>query len=164
MTQIVLPTDLTVTGRIAAGSMSIPANTLVNADVASDAAIDASKLGQHYAFVYAEAAATEVTDKTLILYKAHGTGTLKFCHARYQTAPTGSANVTVDIQKNAVSVLNAVVTLNLATSSGDATILTTAFVAGDVLTLVLNATATGTDVGPKGIYVDVHLDEAYPTS
>ena len=159
--------DLVVTGAIlGATSIAIPDNSIVNADISGEAAIAASKL-QANRCKDAQQSGT-VADETIVLHVVKGaTGTLKHFTISQVTAPTGTSVFTVDLQKDGVTVLSAVVTANAATGAASAggketgTLTVTALVAGDVLTAVIDATASGTDTPATGAYCQVEFDESY---
>lgn len=156
--------DLVVTGGLSiGGSVSLPTGTVNNDNVATAAAIAASKC-QREAMIPVSRAGTAVTE-TLIAHVVKGTtATLKYFTASNVTACAGSSTVTVDLQKNGVSVLSAVLTLNAATGTrgeAQATISTPALVDGDVLEVVITATQSGADALATGVYAQIDLDEAY---
>jgi hypothetical protein len=153
-----------VAGKLTSESMSIPSGTVNNSAVASDAALAASKLQQHHCATYHEGSGTNATDKTVILHKVKGAnGTLKSFRVDCVSACTGAATVTVDLQKNGVSVLDAVITLNSGTTAATGTITSDSVVANDKLTAVIDATISGTDAAAAGLFVELRVDEAYPT-
>jgi hypothetical protein len=159
---VVYPGNIQVVGRITCGSIGIPANTIDNLDVVASAGIEASKLEHNHCLTYAEGSGTTAVDKTVILHKVKGTaGTLKSFQVDCVSACTGAATVTVDLQNDGVSVLDAVVTLDSSTTAASGTIVTPAVATDDKLTIVINATSTGTDAAAGGLFVELRLDEDY---
>ena len=76
-------------------------------------------------------------------------------------AAVGAATVTIDLQKNGVSVLSAVINITSALAANvyiDASITTTTYVADDVFKIVITATAGGGTL-PTGLYVQLTTDE-----
>jgi hypothetical protein len=159
---VVFPGNLQVIGRITCGSIGIPSNTVDDSDVATSAGIDASKLDHNHCLTYAEGSGTTAADKTVIIHKVKGaTGTIKSFRVDCISACTGGATVTVDLQNGGVSVLDAVVTINASTTAASGTIVTPAVVADAKLTIVIDATSTGTDAAASGLFVELRLDEDY---
>jgi len=156
--------DFFVGGTLRAQAMDIPAGTIVNADVAENAGIAASKNQQYPAKTYGQAGTAVAA--TVIMHVVRGaTGTIKGFVVSNITANAGASTVTVDLLKNGVSVLNTVVTLNNATGNRgveEGAIDTTALVADDVLEVVVALAQSGTDALAVGVAAELRLDEAYP--
>lgn len=157
--------DLVVLGEIlGATGIAYPAGSIVNANISGSAAIAATKL-QKAPSVHYQQAGTAV-DATVIVHIVKGaTATLKHFTCSNVATCSGAATITLDLKKNGVSVLSAVVTLDNATGDlGEATgtLTTTALVDGDVLTVVVDATTVyGTDVAATGVFAQVDLIEDY---
>jgi hypothetical protein len=152
--------SLHVAGTLSSDTLVIPAGTLVNAGVSSIAAIGAEKLDHQHQRVYAQngtaASATQV-----IHYTVGTTGTVYEFKAGSVTACTGAATITVDLRKNGTTMLTAVITLDNANTAYIAeagTLSATAVVAGDVLTVVIVATAGGGTLG-TGLFVHCKIRE-----
>lgn len=160
----VLYGDVVITGQLdVQGAMSLPSGCVANANVASDAAIAASKCQRGPVVSHSQEGTC--TTKTVILTVICGaTATLKKVRVSNVTACGGASTVTVDVQNNGVSVLTAVATLNAATGAlgvESPTIATPAAVVDDVITAVITANASGTDVLATGVGVVLQFDEAY---
>ena len=152
--------DLHVTGTISAGTLNIPASTIVDADVSSTAAIDYTKLEHQDHATYAQSGNS--VDETKVIHTVHGaTCTLLGFEAGSVTPHAGADVCTIDLQKDGVSVLAAPITLdntNVAYTPEAATINTTAGADGDVYTVVQNFT-TGAGTPATGVYATLTFVE-----
>lgn len=158
------PGDVVITGDIlGATGIAYPDGTIVNADISGSAAIAASKCQKSLSPAARQSGT--VADETIILHVVKGaTGTVKHFSASAVTVATGVSSFTVDLQKNGVTMLSAPVTVNAGTGDlGEevGTLTVTTLADGDVLTAVIDATASGTDTPATGAYAQVDLDEAY---
>jgi hypothetical protein len=154
--------DLKVRGNVNATTMSIPNDTVVNADVNSSAAIAASKLIHQHVKTYADESDTTATDKTYVVHTVYGaTGTVLGFECGAVVACVGAATLDVDLLKNGTSILDAAVRVD----SGDAarailtgTISSASLVVGDVLEIDFDTTAGG-GTECKGMFGSVILSE-----
>jgi len=141
---------------------TITAGTIVNADLADAAAIVATKVQHQYSPLFAQANSAAASDTGRVLHVVKGaTGTIVAFRAGSIVAAIGAATVTVDLKKNGTTVLSAVITLdsgNTAYIVEEGTISVPAVVAGDVLTLVIVATAGGGTL-PTGLFAQVVIRE-----
>ena len=154
--------DLHVAGSITCEELDIPAGSLVDADVAAGAAISATKLMHQHSPNYSQPNTT-ATSETRILHTVYGaTGTITAFKAGSIVLNIGAATVTVDLRKNGTTVLTGVITLdtaNTAYTPEAATILSASVVAGDVLSVVITATAGGGTLA-TGFYCYAIITEA----
>jgi hypothetical protein len=141
---------------------TITPGTVVNADLADAAAITATKLQHQYSPVFAQANSDAESDTGRVLHVVKGaTGTIVAFRAGSIVAATGNATVTIDLKNNGTSVLSGVITLdsnNTAYVVEEGTIAIPAVAAGDVLTLVIVATA-GTGTLPTGLFAQAVIRE-----
>ena len=141
---------------------TIPNNSVNDAKVASLAGIQASKLQQQRNVVYGQpGGAISFTDRQVIAVVNGATGLLAGFKAGSKTACVGAATITLDLQKNGVTMLSAVITLNNANTayvSVAAALAVTAMVAGDVLEVVVTATAGGGTIG-SGVFCEAVFNE-----
>lgn len=142
--------------------VDLPAASIANAEIATNAAIAASKLGHQNKVTWAQPNSAATTE-TRIVYECHGaTGTVKAFTAGSIGVAVGDSTVTLDLKKNNSSVLTGVVTLdsgNVARTSEAGTLSGTPTLAdGDVLEIVITATI-GTGTLPTGVWVALTLDE-----
>jgi hypothetical protein len=154
-----IPNDVHVEGRLTAAQMSVPANAIVDASVASDAKIAAAKVCHRIAARRAQVgtAATE----TVGLHIATAAGTVHAVRVAVIGAAIGAATVTVDIKKNGTTILTSVVTVNSGTAARTAVtglLSVTAFAAGDVFEAVIVATAGGGTL-PTGLLAELTVSE-----
>jgi len=158
-----------VNGTLACKAFTPPNNCINAAAVAVGATgnyIGNTSVEQQYAKTYSQAAASvSVTEKRVIHRVVGATGTLKSLVAGLQTANVGGATVTVDLYKNGSSVLTAPINLTNANtpnvtngSAIAATFTSTSVVQGDILQVVVTATAGGGTIG-NGVYADLNLIE-----
>lgn len=147
-------------GILQAREMVIPASTVNNAKVAADAAIATSKLvHQHSKTLGQSGAAASVTQP---IHVAGAAGTIKSFSAGSVAIAIGAATVTIDLKKNGVTCLSAVITLdtsNVAYTLEAGTITVPSVVAGEVLTVVVVATAGGGTL-PTGFFAHLVIDES----
>jgi hypothetical protein len=156
-------TDIITGGVIKPFELIIPAATIKNVGVASDAAIAASKSERSFPIVVSQAGPA-VTATHLVRFCKGTTGTIKHVTVSNITACAGSSEVTVDVKKNGTTVLSAVVTLNsskAAYSETEATITVPALADGEYLTVHITATQSGTDALATGVLVQIDIDEDY---
>lgn len=155
--------DVVVTGALVGmTSFAHPAGSIGNVDVSASAAIAASKLQRslrHSVFQDGTAA-----DKTYIAFFCKSAVTFKHFTVSNLTPNAGSSTVTVDVQKNGVTILSAVVTLDngdAAYSELEGTITTTTAADGDYITIVIDAVQSGTDALATGVFAQLDYDEVY---
>ena len=156
--------DVVITGQLGGMSaLALPSGCVANDNVAIGAGIAASKC-QRGPVVGHSQEGTATTKTVILTVIAGATATLKKVRVANVTACAGASTVTVDVQKNGVTVLTAVATLNAATGNlgvESPTINDPAAVVGDVITAVITINASGTDALATGVGVIVQLDEAY---
>ena len=154
--------DLHVAGGISSETMSIPAATVTNAMVNGSAGIATTKLVHRYHAMYAQESATTAADEARPLFVVYGaTGTVQSFKAGSVVANIGDSAVEVDLLKDGVSILTAVISLdstNAAYTPEAGTINTAAVVAGDVLEVSIDATI-GTGTLALGVYCELMVDE-----
>lgn len=154
--------DLFVNGAFRAKTASLPSSSITNSNVVAGAGISASKLQHQHQHVYAQEGTNASASARQILHVVVGaTGTVESIKATLTTACIGAATITVDLKKNGTTILSAVISF----SSSDAaftlkagTISTPAVVVGDVLEIVVVATAGGGTLG-KGIAAVLKIRE-----
>lgn len=157
--------DFHVNGTLTAKALNPPANSITNASIISGAGIESTKLQHRHRKDVSQVGT--VADQTRGIHIATGAGNVKSIEASLFVANIGGATVTVDLLKSTgggafASVLSAAISF----SSGDAarsvkigTILTPAYVDGDIFQVVVDATTGGGTVGTD-LIVDVEFDEA----
>jgi hypothetical protein len=151
--------DMRVRGNFGAGTMSVPANSIRDAQVASDAAIGAGKLVNRINLTYSQANGTNNVAKRQYIHRVYGvSGTLQDFKAINRVAASGGDSTSVDLYVNGSSVLSAAIVLNAAagTTSQSGTISTPAVTQGDRVEVVV--TLSGTNVGQE-VGVFTVLDE-----
>lgn len=153
--------DLLVTGRLIAGTISLPADAVQDTQVIAAANLAASKLEHQYQKVWAQESTTDAATERRVVHVVKGTtGTLISFKAGAVTVAGAATTVTVDLLKNGTTVLTSVITLDnsqVAYELEDGSAFTsTALVVGDVLEIKLILTGTNE---PKGVFAEVVLRE-----
>lgn len=152
-------TDLHVNGTFSANNMAIPANAVGDAQVA--AGIGAQKLGHEHSRTRSQASGVNNATTTEVIFVARNAGTVVRFGAGHQAVATGTGNTTIDLHKNGVSILNAVITL---TNQAVNTLVTAALGAGavyaanDVFKVIIVATP-GTGIAGQGVFSDFRARE-----
>lgn len=152
--------DYACTGTFSPRALTIPAGSILNAAVGASAAIAATKLC-HRVYKIVSQPNTTATSVTQLIHLALAAGVLHKLRAVVQVAAIGGATITIDLQKNGVSVLSAPMSITSALAANvylDATITTSDYVADDVFKLVITAAAGGGTI-PTGLLVQLSADE-----
>lgn len=142
--------------------LNAPASSITNAAIDSAAGIEATKLEHQYQPVYAQGSGTTAAAATETLYVAYGAGTLIAFRAGSVVANVGAATCTVDLKKNGTTMLSAVITLDSANTARvveAATLSVTSIAAGDVLEVVVTASAGGGTLA-TGLFCQAIIREA----
>jgi hypothetical protein len=149
-------------GPITANSFNLPAGSITNALIASDAGLDADKLEHRQ--VARHAPGGTAASGTFPLATVYG-ATARRVSARAGSIAiaVGSATVTVDIKKNGTSILTGGTPVtfnssNVARTMVDLAVTTTTAAVGDFFEAVLVATASGGTI-PTGFIVELQFDE-----
>lgn len=141
----------------------LPANTIGDANVSAISPLETTKTRRRFNKLFAQSVGSAAADMTgHVLHVVYGaTGSVIAIRAGVVVAAAGNSTVTVDVKKNGTSILTGVITLD----SGNTiyvveagSIASAGLVAGDVLTVVLDATV-GSGTLPQGVFVDVVIDE-----
>lgn len=156
-----IPNDVLITGSLQVqGPVSFGAGTIGDSQVAATAGISATKLTHDHIEKYSQPNTTATTE-TRGLYVARNSGTVVEVSAGSIAANVGAATVTVDLKKNGVSILSAVITLDNANTARVVemgTISGASYVAGDFFEIVITATAGGGTLA-TGVYIQALFRE-----
>lgn len=153
--------SLQVRGQLACNSFVIPAGTIVDASVSASAGIVSEKLEQQYLPLFTQPNTTAAAETRVIHVVRGTTGTIEAFRAGSIAKNSGAAVVTVDLKKNGSSVLSAVITLDNANTNRvaeDGVIASPNVVAGDVLEVVITATAGGGTLA-TGVFAQACVQE-----
>lgn len=159
--------NLRVGGRLTCQYVTLPNDAIVDAWVASDAAIAASKVVHNFAIRHSQNEAAVVADETVGVHVARAAGVLKSVEVVItKTAISGDSTVTVDVKAgNAgtgyATVLSAVATVDNSTALRTPvtpTITTEDYADGDSFIVVIDATV-GTGTLPTGLVVTLFFEE-----
>lgn len=136
------------------------AGTVVNADIAAGAGIEASKLIHQSSpwttFGFSPTGTPTTTSRTLFV--ARSSCVIRDVIAML-VADGSSTSIAFDLQKNGVSVLSAAITITNTTGDNTpvaGTLITTALSSGDILTAVMTVTSS---TGATGPFMQVRVQE-----
>jgi hypothetical protein len=148
-------------GNVGMKTLSPPAGCITNAAIEALAGIDATKVDHQHRMVYSQPNTT-ATSETRMLFVCYGaTGTVIAFRAGSIVAALTTATVTLDLKKNGTSILTGVITLDNANTARvveAATISSASLVTGDVLEVVITATAGGGTL-PTGVFCSLTVNE-----
>jgi len=153
--------DYRYLGELQCQTLTIPAGTIVNADVNANADIAVTKVRHLHSITYG--ATGSAASVTIPIHCSYAAGTIKAIKAGSIVACVGDSTVTVNVLKNGVSVLTGVITLdnaNTARIAEDGTLDSgkVTLAADDLLEIVIVATV-GTGTLATGPFVDVVVEE-----
>lgn len=162
MAQSQLNSDLYINGALTVKTFAPPLSCITNNSIVAAAGISASKLQHQHQKTYGQPGGAISFTERRVIHAVYGlTGTVLAFRAGLRTANVGAATVTFDLQKNGVTMLSAVITQTNAQAAyalTAAAFAATALVAGDVLEVVIVATAGGGTLG-NGAFADLILTE-----
>jgi hypothetical protein len=150
--------DMVIVGNLSATTMTPIANSVDENSLKSGVKLPASKLQAGTRKVYAQPN-TSATSETRVLHRVYGaTAAVVGFHAGVIGAAVGAATVTVDLKVNGTSILTSVITIdNTVAAYGSVAAALAAgaasLVAGNVLTIVITATAGGGTL-PTGFFCE----------
>lgn len=131
------------------------------ADAANPFETDKVRHRHHKTFAQANGSAA-ATEQRVVHVGYGAAGSVVAIRAGIRTAGSGGGmSVTVDVKKNGTSILSSVVTINASTvalAKASATVTTADYEDGDVIEVVVTATAGGGTL-PQGLFVDLLFDE-----
>jgi hypothetical protein len=158
------PGDLYVAGNLSMDSVTLPNDSVGDAQVDSNSPIDAIKLIHQQIKEVRTNYGAAVTSFRQVIHSAYAKGTLVEFAAALAVANTGAATVTAALYKNGVSIMSgAPATLNSGVAayafSAPAGLTSTVVLPGDVFEVVVTATAGGGVVG-QGLTARLVLREA----
>lgn len=161
MSQTRIEGDVAVTGTLVAiGGLSVPDGSIDADAIEAAAGIEYTKLEHEHRAAHRQSGTpASATDGIAVIRGA--TGTLLSVKAGTVVACIGAATITVDVKKNGTTVLSGVITLdstNTARVAEAGTLSVTTLAAGDLLEVVVVATAGGGTLG-TGLFVEVRWAE-----
>jgi hypothetical protein len=139
----------------------VPVNSFGDAQISAANPLGVTKVTHQYIPCYAQPNGSAAASETKAVFVARSAGTVRAIEAGIITAAVGAATVTIDLKKNGVSILTSVITIDnskVAYAKTAGAISSAAYVAGDVFTLVITATAGGGTL-PQGLFVDTTFAE-----
>lgn len=158
----VFPSDVLIQGTLTPTTINLPASSVTNTAVAAAAGISASKLQHAHRAVLAQGSASNAAAQTQVLHVVVGaTGTVQAVKAGAVVPAVGAATATVDIKKNGTTILSAPISLSSAQTARQlvsGTITVPAVAVGDVLEIVITATAGGGTLA-QGLFAAVDIFE-----
>lgn len=161
MAQSRIENDLHVSGALTCKSFTPPAGSMDDQAIKAGAKVQASKLQHQHRLNYAQPNVAAVAE-TKAVYVCYGAaGTIKDFRAGSIVKCTGNATITVDLKKNGTTVLQAPITLDSTNQDRVAeagTVTTSALAAGDLLEVVVTASA-GTGALGTGLFAVLTVEE-----
>lgn len=158
-----IPANLTVEGNLAANTMTLPASSVGDSQVKSDANVDADKLqSRNYALLQQDRGSAAATQRQTVHICRGTTGIIKEIATTLSVANVGDSTVDVDVLLNGTTVMGGGAIQFTSSDSALAiktgTLTTTALAQGDVLEISITATV-GTGTLGQGLLVQVKIDE-----
>lgn len=155
--------DVYVNGNLQGKTLSVPDGTIDNAAVSASAALVATKLKQRRNIMYSQESATELAaDAKYPIYSVYGaTCTVIAVECGNVVAAADADVADIDVLKNGVTILDAVIRIDSATAVRTpvaGTVTTAAGVDGDLYEVHLDFTG-GAGAAMKGVYVNMVVDE-----
>jgi hypothetical protein len=150
-----------IDGTLTCKAFTPPANCITKTSIPVGAGIEYTKTEHLHRAVYSQPNTAATSETKAIAHVVGATGTLLNFLAGSIAPCSGAATITIDLKKNGSSVLSAVITLDNANTARVAeagTITTTGVAAGDLLEIVITATAGGGTLG-TGLYVVLNWKE-----
>lgn len=165
-----IPNDVHIGGRITAQSMTVPASTISDSQVASDAAIQATKVVQEIVAPYAQEATANAAAEERVIFIARNAGTVAAVECGHVTKPdtalAAGRSAIVNVKKNGTTILSATVELDNADNNltaVPATISTPTYADGDIFTVAITLGAGTSGTHCKGVFANVRFRET-PTT
>lgn len=154
--------DVYVNGHFSAKTMALPDSTVDDSKVAAGSNIDADKI-QTRVYSRWSQPNSAATAETRTLFVAERAGVVTAFLAGSIAAAIGDSTVTLDLKKNNVSILSAVVVLNNSNTArvsedGAINLASDDFVAGDWFEVVITISA-GTGTLPTGVFCQLELKQ-----
>lgn len=154
--------DYHVDGKFSAKEMILSDGAVDDDAVGGGADIAAAKLEHRFQPVYAQPGGSASAAERKAVHVVHGaTATLNGVQAGSRTACTGNATITIDVQKNGVSVLTSTFVLdsaNTAYVTEAGTVSGGDLVQDDVIEVVVTVNAGSGTLG-NGVFVALQIDE-----
>lgn len=143
--------DHFINGNLRSKVLLIPTGTVTNAGVNANAGIAATKLEHQNVLNYSQESGTTSATGDFVIHTVYGlTGSVVAFKAGSVTACAGAATITVDLHNNGASILTDPIELDsgsVAYIAEAGSVDTTALDVGDVLEVVIVATAGGGTIG-----------------
>jgi hypothetical protein len=146
--------DIITTGTIKAGSMIYPNGSISNTHVGTSDPITADKLDHQYQPIYQKERGVAPVAERATVHNAYSEGTVIAFAAGVTLATAGTGTFQVDLLKNGVSILAAVIQIdaaNVAYVPETAAIATGPYVAGDTFEVEVKNVVAGTGLA-SGVF------------
>lgn len=164
--------NMRLTGNLQVGSVTLPASSIEDANIAADASIGSDKLNHRHVVTHRQKTGADVATQTEDLYIARAAGTLRTVNVVVTTAPTGSSigtdkKTVIDIQKGNQStgfatMLSATITIDQTIAARQVVVGAIAgggsYAAGDTIR-VINTASGSTGTQAQGLVATLNLDE-----
>lgn len=160
--------DLTVYGGLyGLTTLAIPAGTIVDADVSSTAAIDASKLDHLHSVLGSQSGTATTEHRVIHVGGSSSGGTIHEFVAGSMAIAIGDSTVYLDLKKNGATILAGtgvgivLDSANVAYVGESATLSDQTISDGDVISVDITATVN-TGTLPTGLFWQAKISEPYP--
>lgn len=159
--------DVQINGNLKATTFSLPTSSVTDNSVQAAAGIQASKLQHQHQHTYCQELATTAVSESRVVHIVRGaTATIQEFYVGITVANSGAATIVFDLHKSTGGGAFATVLSSTVTTNSSTTILTlisgsissSSLVQGDILRVVVTATAGGGTLG-KGPYAVVNVRE-----
>lgn len=159
---IIVDGDLRIKGELIPDSMSIPPNTVGDAQVVSTSPIQASKLYHRIQELVTQVHGTATVARREVIYVAKAEGNIADFFAGVVVANIGAATITVDLLKNGTTILTDTIVLDNSQAAYEIVanegVTDDSYIAEDVFEVVVTATAGGGTLG-QGLFAGFWSDE-----
>ncbi len=153
--------DVRIRGAVIADTLVPTTGTVGDNEVKTSDPIVADKLYHRIHMPYSQNHGSASASQRKVIHVAKEAGNFGDVNAGVVVVCSGAATITVDIYNNGTTILNAPISID----SGDAAFAKVAgtfaddtYVAGDVIEVVVVATAGGGTIG-QGVFLDIWADE-----
>lgn len=141
----------------------VPAGSFGNTQASAADPLDATKVKHQYVKTLAQVHGTPAATERRVVHVARAAGNVVAAEAGHVVAGAAGATLTVDVRKNGTTVLTGAISHDVtaaafAETAGAVDATPAAYVAGDVIEVVITATA-GAGTLPQGVYANVVMRE-----
>lgn len=157
----VLPGNVYAENLVVGGSVSFPTGSINPEALSTSDQASPLSVTQQHAMRYAQEVGPVAATYRQVIGRARSTGTVVRVYAGCVTPAVGDSEVEIDVLKNGVSIMTAVVTINSSTvafESKTGLVTTSSFSAGDIFEANFVA-SMNTGTLPEGCWLEVWTNE-----